>query len=201
VLRSSDGTIRNLDPQISRAALAPVIDLFGGTITGVTVDGNDTVERDGNGNPVTALGALTLDFADGARLTVPSVPCPVTPGKSTTATTGQTAAPVSAVDPDDRSDHRYPERPVGPLARSRPAPVSTKRRRELASELGAHAAGLVQQAGADHERPAANSAVTEATAGMPLQIMCPRRSPEPAAVTEKTPRNGLEITAGLCAVI
>jgi len=76
VLRSSDGTIRNLDPQTSRAALAPVIDLFGGTITGVTVDGNDTVERNGNGNPVTALGALTLDFADGARLAVPSVLAP-----------------------------------------------------------------------------------------------------------------------------
>lgn len=76
VLRSADGTIHNLDPQTSRAALAPVLDLFGGTITGVTVDGNDTVEHDGNGNPVTALGALILDFADGARLTVPPVPVP-----------------------------------------------------------------------------------------------------------------------------
>ncbi len=43
VLRSSDGTICNLDPQTSRTALAPVIDLFGGTITGVTVDGDDKV--------------------------------------------------------------------------------------------------------------------------------------------------------------
>ncbi len=76
VLRSSDGTIRNLDPQTSRAALAPVIDLFTGRITGVTVDGNDMVERDRNGNPVTALGTLTLDFADGAQLTVPPVPVP-----------------------------------------------------------------------------------------------------------------------------
>ncbi len=73
VLRSSDGTIRNLDPQTSRAALAPVIDLFTGRITGVTVDGNDMVERDRNGNPVTELGTLTLDFADGAQLTVPPV--------------------------------------------------------------------------------------------------------------------------------
>jgi hypothetical protein len=72
VLRSSDGTIRNLDPQTSRAALAPVIDLFGGTIAGVTVDGDDTLERDRNGNPVNILGALTLDFADGAQLTVPA---------------------------------------------------------------------------------------------------------------------------------
>ena len=76
VLRSFDGTIYNLDPATSRAALAPVIDLFLGTITGVTVDGNDTVERDRNGNPITALGTLTLDFADGAQLTVPPVPIP-----------------------------------------------------------------------------------------------------------------------------
>jgi hypothetical protein len=76
VLRSSDGTIYNLDPATSRAALAPVIDLLGGTITGVTVDGDDTVERDGNGNPVNALGTLTLDFADGARITVPAAATP-----------------------------------------------------------------------------------------------------------------------------
>jgi hypothetical protein len=76
VLRSSDGTIYNLDPATSRAALAPVIDLLGGTITGVTVDGDDTVERDGNGNPINALGTLTLDFADGARITVPAADTP-----------------------------------------------------------------------------------------------------------------------------
>jgi hypothetical protein len=72
VLRSSNGTIYNLDPATSRAALAPVIDLLWGTITAVTVDGDDTIERDGNGNPVNALGTLTLDFADGARITVPA---------------------------------------------------------------------------------------------------------------------------------
>jgi hypothetical protein len=76
VLRSRDGTTHNLDPETSRAALGPVIDLLLGTITGVTVDGNDTVEHDGNGNPTTALGTLTLDFADGARLTVPPAPIP-----------------------------------------------------------------------------------------------------------------------------
>lgn len=76
MLRSSDGTIYNLDPKTSRTALAPVIDLRQGTITGVTVDGNDTIERDANGNPVNALGTLTLDFADGAKLTVPPVPIP-----------------------------------------------------------------------------------------------------------------------------
>jgi hypothetical protein len=76
VLRSSDGTICNLDPVNSRAALAPVIDLLGGTITGVTVDGDETVERDGDGNPINALGALILDFADGARITVPTADTP-----------------------------------------------------------------------------------------------------------------------------
>ena len=76
VLRSRDGTTHNLDPETSRAALGPVIDLLLGTITGVAVDGNDTVEYDGNGNPITALGTLTLDFADGAQLTVPPAPIP-----------------------------------------------------------------------------------------------------------------------------
>jgi len=37
---------------------------------------------------------------------------------------------VSVVDPDDSSDDSHPERSVGPLARSRPLPVSTRRRRE-----------------------------------------------------------------------
>jgi hypothetical protein len=76
VLRSSDATIYNLAPATSRAALAPVIDLFQGTITSVTVDGNAPVERDGNGNPLNALGTLTIDFTDGAQLTVPPVPIP-----------------------------------------------------------------------------------------------------------------------------
>jgi hypothetical protein len=53
-----------------------VIDLLGGTITGVTVDGDETVERDGNGNPINALGTLTLDFADGTRITVPAAATP-----------------------------------------------------------------------------------------------------------------------------
>jgi hypothetical protein len=73
VLHSADGTTYNLNPQtsISRTALAPVIDLFEGTIIGVTVDGDDTVEHDSNGNPINALGTLTVDFADGAQITIP----------------------------------------------------------------------------------------------------------------------------------
>ena len=76
VLRSSDGTIYNLDPATSRSALAPVIDLFGGTIAGVTVDGDDTVEHDVAGNPINARGTLTVDLANGAQLTVPTVADP-----------------------------------------------------------------------------------------------------------------------------
>lgn len=74
VLRSADGTTHNLDPETSRAALAPVIDLLEATITGVTVDGDDTLEYDSAGNPINALGTLILDFADGAQLTVPPHP-------------------------------------------------------------------------------------------------------------------------------
>lgn len=74
VLRSADGTTHNLDPETSRAALAPVIDLLDTTITGVTVDGDDTLEYDSDGNPTNALGTLILDFADGAQLTVPPHP-------------------------------------------------------------------------------------------------------------------------------
>jgi hypothetical protein len=37
---------------------------------------------------------------------------------------------VSVVDPDDSSDDSHPGRSAGPLARSRPLPVSTRRRRE-----------------------------------------------------------------------
>lgn len=76
VLRSPDGTIYHLDPATSRAALAPVIDLLGGTIAGVSVDGDDMVERDIAGNPVNALGTLTVDFADGAQITVPAAATP-----------------------------------------------------------------------------------------------------------------------------
>jgi Family of unknown function (DUF6188) len=76
VLRSRDGTVHHLDPETSRSALGPVIDLLLGTITGVTVDGNDAVERDGNGNPVNSLGTLTIDFADGAQLIVPPARIP-----------------------------------------------------------------------------------------------------------------------------
>ena len=76
MLRSPDGAIYNLDPATSRAALAPVIDLLGGTSTSVTADGDDTVQCDGNGNPINALRTLTLDLAGGAQITVPGADTP-----------------------------------------------------------------------------------------------------------------------------
>ena len=54
-LRDAAGNCHELDPSTSRSALAPVIDLFFKSITGVTV---------------TDRGTLTLDFDDGAQLTV-----------------------------------------------------------------------------------------------------------------------------------
>ena len=42
-------------------------------------------------------------------------------------------------------------------------------------------------------------AVTAVTAKTPLHVTCTRRSPGPAAVTAKTPKMGLEITAATCA--
>jgi hypothetical protein len=50
----ADGTTHNLDPATSRSALGPVIHLLPSTVTGVTVDGDDTVESDVNGNPINA---------------------------------------------------------------------------------------------------------------------------------------------------
>jgi hypothetical protein len=43
--------------------------------------------------------------------------------------------------------------------------------------------------------------ITSRPAETPLWITCPRRGPEPPAITAKTPKNGLEITAGRRAVI
>ena len=54
-LRDTAGSCHELDPNTSRSALAPVIDLFFKSITGVTV---------------TDRGTLTLDFDDGAQLIV-----------------------------------------------------------------------------------------------------------------------------------
>ena len=56
------------------------------------------------------------------------------------------------------------ERSAGSLARSRPLPGSARRRRELISELGTHAAGLVQQPEPDQETCGGYSGYSEDTA-------------------------------------
>jgi hypothetical protein len=55
-LRSRDGSIYRLDPGTGRSARAPVVDLLLATVANVSVEGR---------------GTLTLDFTEGAKLTVP----------------------------------------------------------------------------------------------------------------------------------
>ena len=62
----------------------------------------------------TSFGACPVHSDAAARAAVPSA----------------SAKLVSVVDPDDSSDDSHPERSAGLLARSRPLPVSTRRRRE-----------------------------------------------------------------------
>jgi len=68
----------------------------------------------------TSFGACPVHSDAAARAAVPSA----------------SAKLVSVVDPDDSSDDSHPERSVGPLARSRPLPVSTRRRREGPASSG-----------------------------------------------------------------
>ena len=57
--------------------------------------------------------------------------CPVHLDASVLAAAPSASAKlVAVVDPDDSSDDSGPERPADPLARSRPLPVSTRRRRK-----------------------------------------------------------------------
>ena len=65
----------------------------------------------------TSFGACPVHSDAAARAAVPSA----------------SAKLVSVVDPDDSSDDSHPERAVGPLARSRPLPVSTRRDGRAAS--------------------------------------------------------------------
>jgi hypothetical protein len=89
---------------------------------------------------------------------------------------------------------RHPERSAARLARNRSCPGAIRRR---GTGRRAHVAlSRTRRAshgvGPGHETPAA---VTAATAKTPLQIRCPRRTPGASAVTAKTPKSGLEITA------
>jgi hypothetical protein len=63
--------------------------------------------------------------------------CPVhSDAAARTAVSSASAKLVSVVDPDDSSDDSHPERSAGPLARSRPLPVSTRRRRKGPASSG-----------------------------------------------------------------
>jgi hypothetical protein len=78
--------------------------------------------------------------------------CPVRAAAAATATVpAASAEPVPAAGAEDRSDDHHPERSAGPLTRIRRLHGSTRRRRELISEPGTHAAELVWHAGADHD--------------------------------------------------
>src|SRR5262249_26250223 len=87
-----------------------------------------------------------------------------------------------------------PARPGPFLPGSNQAPTGADQRaRDALSRTRRASHGV----GSAHETP---SVVTAATAKTPLQITCPRRSPGAAAVTAKTPKSGLEITADTCAL-
>jgi hypothetical protein len=85
--------------------------------------------------PAKSFGACSVRAAAAATATVPAA----------------SAEPVPAGGPDDRSDDHHPERSAEPLTRIRRLHGSTRRRRELISELRTHAAELVWHAGADHD--------------------------------------------------
>lgn len=78
-------------------------------------------------------GSQTDDPApDGIKLLATSFgACPVhSDAAARAAVPSASAKLVCVVNPDDSSDDSHPERPVGPPARGRPLPVSTRHRRE-----------------------------------------------------------------------
>jgi hypothetical protein len=74
----------------------------------------------------------------------------------------------------DRSDDRHPERSAGPLALELSLPGSTRRRRELISGLGRHAAGLAQRAAADQGTCGVYSRYSDDTAADKVSSPKPR---------------------------
>jgi hypothetical protein len=93
--------------------------LKAGSAGGLTATERDRA-ADGRSGPdgiellATSFGACPVHLDAAARAAVPS----------------SSARLVSVVDPEDSSDDSHPERSAGPFARSRPLPVSTRRRRE-----------------------------------------------------------------------
>jgi hypothetical protein len=97
------------------------------------------VVRPRKAGPAGGLAATKRDRASDGRSGLDSIEllatnfgaCPVhLDAAARAAVPSASAKLVSVVDPDDSSDDSHPERSVGPLARSRPLPVSTRRRRE-----------------------------------------------------------------------
>jgi hypothetical protein len=79
VLRSSDGTICNLDPQTSRTALAPVIDLFGGRS-----QASPSMATTRSNVTVTATRSTHSAHSPSTSPTAPSSPYPQPPHPTTT---------------------------------------------------------------------------------------------------------------------
>jgi hypothetical protein len=107
------------------------------------------------GGPSGADGIEPLAKSSGA--------CPVHADAAVgAAVPSPSAEPVPVVNSHDRDD-RHPERSAGRARPELSLPGSTRRRRELISELGMHAAELVRQAGARQDRPAVVTAATAKT--------------------------------------
>ena len=108
--------------------------------------------------------------------------------------------PLPILDPESRSQDLHPDAQPR-TARAVPAPVRQHQAPSRAHQRTRDALSRNRRASRRMDKNVRQSApATSATAETPLQITCPRRSPGPAAVTAKTPRNGLEITAALRAL-
>ena len=109
------------------------------------------------------------------------------------------ARPLPVMDPQGRIQDRHPHaqpraaRAVPPPVRQHQAPPRADHRTRDALSRSRRASRRMDRA------TKTATAITPATAKTPLQITCPRRSPEPPAITAKTPKYGLEITAEVCA--
>ena len=111
------------------------------------------------------------------------------------------AWPLPDVDPEGRNQDHHPHAQPRP-ARAVPSPV---RQRQAPARADRRTRDALSRSRRVRRRmgrhPETTAAHTAATATTPLWITCPRRSPGPPAVTAKTPRFGLEITAVLRAYL
>jgi hypothetical protein len=118
----------------------------------------------------TSFGACPVHLDAAARAAAPSA----------------SAKLVSIVDPDDSSDDSHPERSVGPLVRSRPLPVRTRRRRKgrraRDARRGTHP---VSRSG-----PGETCGGYSGCSGRPLQVTCHRRSKTSRRLRRRHPNPG-----------